>query len=109
MVACKFIVWPGVEPNCVLAPGARLIDRDQFGRGDTRLPGDTVAKINSFADRRDKRERDKEQRFSNRARLHSLSRHEDEERMLTDRAHFHFNFAREAAQRNGKSHLQFFE
>ena len=103
MVAGKFIVWPGVNPNCVLAPGVRLIDRDQFGRGDTRLPRDTVAKIDSFADRRDKRERDKEQGFSNRARLHSLSGHKDEERMLIDRARFHFSFAREAAQRKGNN------
>ncbi len=98
MVAGKFIVWPGVDPNCVLAPGARLIDRDQFGRGDGRLPRDAIVKINSFADRWDKRECDKEQRFSNRARLHRLSRTGHQDRGPAGLARFHFNSERAAAQ-----------
>ena len=98
MVARKFLIRPRIDPDCVVAPGARLIDRDQFGRGDRGLPQDTIAKIKSFADRWDKRECDKEQRLSNRARLHWLSRTGHQEQVPAGLACLHFNSERAAAQ-----------
>jgi hypothetical protein len=98
MVARKFLIRPRIDPDCVVAPGARLIDRDQFGRGDRGLPRDTIAKIKSFAERWDKRECDKEQRLSNRARLHWLSRTGHQEQVPTGLARLHFNSERAAAQ-----------
>src|ERR1700730_5035313 len=98
MAACKFLIRPRIDPDCVVAPGARLIDRDQFGRGDTQLPRDTIAKIKSFADRRGKRDCDKKQRLSNRARLHWLSRTGHQEQVLADLACLLFGSERTAAQ-----------
>jgi len=47
-----------------------LIDSHQFRSWNPRLPRNLVAKIYSFANRRQKRERDKDEAFSNRAQFH---------------------------------------
>jgi len=97
VIAGIFVIRSRVDPDRAITPCARLIDRDQFGRGDRRLPRDTIAKIKSFANRWDKRECDKEQRLSNRARLHLLWRTGKTGGWPAWRA-FHFNSERAAAQ-----------
>ena len=52
MVTREFFVRPRVDPDCVLAPGASLRERDHFGSRDGRLPRDFVAIINRLADSR---------------------------------------------------------
>jgi len=94
MVAGKFFIGSRIDPNCVVVPGSRLIDCDQFGGRDRRLPRNAIAKINAFDDRRDEREGDKEQGLSNRAGLHRLLRYGDRGRRPASVLSFHLNSAR---------------
>ncbi len=68
----KFFVRSCVNPDRVLAPGARLRERYFFRRGNWRLPRNFIAKVNSLADRRNKRQRGEERELAQQRRFHKL-------------------------------------
>src|SRR5947207_14161773 len=70
MIAREFFIGARVHPHRAISPGAGLIDSHQFRTWNPRLPRNLLATIYSFANRRQKRERDKNEPFSNRAQFH---------------------------------------
>jgi len=68
----KFFVRSCINPDRVLAPGARLRERNNFGNGQRRLPRNFIAKVNSLADRRNKRQRGEERELAQQRRFHKL-------------------------------------